>query len=354
MTRLALAKAACALALVYPVSQQLCTPPLSDIAIDQFSARVPETCPLPAGCSYVEEPVVTPPVDSPAEPSLVSDETRIAFLKKIRRTHRFVTKLGQGAYGEVYLMETTRSGRRVVCKVQYDIADYDCELMYREVVTMKKLRKYKHVATYLSHRHVGDHFVIFMAYANEGSIYSRMNRGKRLSQQDAKKILFELALGMAACEKEGVLHRDIKPENILINNGKVWLTDFGIGYDGPVAPFEFPVQTEYYRAPEVHFKKSHSSKADVWSFGVTAVYALSGVLINPEPFLFQDLTALIKTEIFDGEMDSELEELFRSIFTLSDSKRISAAGLVNSRYFSELRESGEYDQAIKQIFGRRK
>jgi serine/threonine protein kinase len=41
-----------------------------------------------------------------------------------------------------------------------------------------------------------------------------------------------MALGLAACEKEGVIHCDLKPDNVLMHKGGALLTDFGLSLLG--------------------------------------------------------------------------------------------------------------------------
>jgi serine/threonine protein kinase len=287
----------------------------------------------------------------PESEDLTTAFEREALIKKLARTHRFVKRLGQGSNGEVYLMETTRTGRPVVCKVTYDAVYKDLDALYTEAAIMKKLRKYKHVATYLSHRLVGNHFVMFMSCANQGALQSRMINKSRLKQKDAKKYLFELALALAACEKEGVIHRDIKPENVLLNNGKAWLADFGLSYNAPVAPFEYDVQTHCFRAPEVFAQQPHSIKADVWSFGITAIFALKGKIIDTELLRGPNIVAMIKKIVFNGRMNKDLNEMLQGVFAVDSEDRYSAQELVGCKYFKDLRCSDDYKQALKQISG---
>jgi serine/threonine protein kinase len=67
-------------------------------------------------------------------------------------------------------------------------------------------------------------------------------------------------------------HKDIKPGNILVHNGTVLLTDFGIALDwsergrdtttGNVQSY-----TNAYAAPEVALAKPRNSSSDIWSLG---------------------------------------------------------------------------------------
>ncbi|UZJ51399.1 hypothetical protein CBS101457_000719 [Exobasidium rhododendri] len=90
------------------------------------------------------------------------------------------------------------------------------------------------------------------------------------------------------------LHRDLKAANMLVDeDGTVLLGDFGVGVflgeskasisdndrkldswtDGPRKSF---VGTPCWMAPEVVERKGYGAKADIWSFGITALEMTSG------------------------------------------------------------------------------
>ena len=69
--------------------------------------------------------------------------------------------------------------------------------------------------------------------------------------------------------KHGFFHRDLKPENLLIEEGVVKLTEFGLTRairEKP--PFTEYVTTRWYRAPEVLLKSTtYNSPIDIFALG---------------------------------------------------------------------------------------
>lgn len=52
--------------------------------------------------------------------------------------------------------------------------------------------------------------------------------GQRLSVPQVKRVLIDVAAGIAHCHQQSILHRDLKPSNCLITHeGRIALTDFG-------------------------------------------------------------------------------------------------------------------------------
>ena len=62
------------------------------------------------------------------------------------------------------------------------------------------------------------------------SLFSFLNEAKALSlsEQDVKKVIYNLLCSLSFLHSAGIMHRDIKPANILIDgNLNVKLCDFG-------------------------------------------------------------------------------------------------------------------------------
>jgi hypothetical protein len=94
----------------------------------------------------------------------------------------------------------------------------------------------------------------------------------------------------------GVRHRDIKPSNILVQDGSIFLCDFGIAtiFFGNSATTEGPVLacTRRYSAPEVIDERARNENADVWSLGC----------------VFLEIVTVLKGRTLE-EMDSFLDRM---------------------------------------------
>jgi serine/threonine protein kinase len=79
-----------------------------------------------------------------------------------------------------------------------------------------------------------------------------------------------LVSALAYLHEQCIRHKDIKPSNILLNNGTVYLCDFGISNDwtGGNPTTEGPSYlTRGYCSPEVWRKGPRNDASDVWSMG---------------------------------------------------------------------------------------
>jgi serine/threonine protein kinase len=59
----------------------------------------------------------------------------------------------------------------------------------------------------------------------EGSLKDRL---KNLSLQEAMRVFEEIMMGMKDIHDSDIVHQDIKLDNILIKDGKVKISDFGL------------------------------------------------------------------------------------------------------------------------------
>jgi serine/threonine protein kinase len=80
-----------------------------------------------------------------------------------------------------------------------------------------------------------------------------------------------LTAALVYLHDRSIRHKDIKPQNILIHNGTVILTDFGLSHDfaddvGSTTSGPTPASPRY-SAPEVAAHEARNTSADIWSLG---------------------------------------------------------------------------------------
>jgi uncharacterized protein (TIGR03067 family) len=110
------------------------------------------------------------------------------------------------------------------------------------------------------------------------SLQERLDQSGPLGLKEILRIGSQIACGLAAAHKQGVVHRDIKPANILLENGveRVKITDFGLARavdDASVTQSGVITGTPMYMAPEQARGEQVDYRADLFSLG-SVMYAM--------------------------------------------------------------------------------
>jgi formylglycine-generating enzyme required for sulfatase activity len=192
--------------------------------------------------------------------------------------YRIVKLLGSGAMGHVYLAQDSVLDRPVAVKL---IAQRrpDEEARQRFLAEARALARLQHpnvVAVYRAGEVDGHPYLV-----------TELVRGKPLSELKLPlpselviTIGLDLARGLAAAHKRGVLHRDIKPANaIMADDGDAKLIDFGLAVVAEPSPHalaeggaraesgEMLAGTPLYMAPETLREEPATPRSDVYALG---------------------------------------------------------------------------------------
>jgi serine/threonine protein kinase len=110
------------------------------------------------------------------------------------------------------------------------------------------------------------------------SLQDKLDKFGSLGIKEILRIGMQIAEGLAAAHKQGLVHRDIKPANILLENGveRVKITDFGLARsvdDASVTQTGTVAGTPMYMSPEQAEGVTIDHRSDLFSLG-TVLYAM--------------------------------------------------------------------------------
>ena len=140
------------------------------------------------------------------------------------------SKLGEGGMGEVYLAQDTKLDRKVALKILPADLAANQDRMRRFVQEAKAAAALNHpniAHIYEIGESDGTNFIA-MEYVDRETVRHLLSR-RQLEFKRSVEFAAQVASGLAAAHKEGVIHRDIKPENLIVaSNGNVKILDFGL------------------------------------------------------------------------------------------------------------------------------
>jgi len=146
--------------------------------------------------------------------------------------YRVLKVLGAGGMGVVFLAEDPQLARLVALKAMLPgvaVSDSARERFLREARAAASIKHDNIVSIYQVGEDRGVPFLAMELLDGE-PLDARLQREGKLPRAEVVRIGREIALGLAAAHKRGLIHRDIKPANLWLEaeTGRVKILDFGL------------------------------------------------------------------------------------------------------------------------------
>ncbi|HAH48803.1 MAG TPA: hypothetical protein DCM07_28980, partial [Planctomycetaceae bacterium] len=204
--------------------------------------------------------------------------------------------IGQGGMGIVFRALDPKLNRIVAIKVM-------SPLLAVNPNAKKRFLREAQAAAAVSHPHIVTiHAVdedklpyLVMEYVVGQSLQQKLDKVGSLKVTEILRIGSQIAEGLAAAHKQGLIHRDIKPANILLENGveRVKITDFGLARavdDVTITRTGEVSGTPQYMSPEQATGDRIDQRSDLFSLGAV-LYAMC---TGRSPFRASNLAAVAR------------------------------------------------------------
>jgi hypothetical protein len=233
--------------------------------------------------------------------------------------YEILAPLGAGGMGEVWRARDTRLGRDVAIKVLPRHLDADAEARARFEREAKAISS-------LSHPHVcvlhdvgstdGTSYLVMELLEGE-TLAARLVRG-RLKLEEALRIGIQVADGLAAAHRRGLIHRDLKPANVILTRSGAKILDFGLAKRtrdgseggagdggsattavlaaGPLTSNGEILGTVQYMAPEQLEGRPADHRADLFALGAVLYEMITGQRAFPGQSQASVIAAILEHE----------------------------------------------------------
>lgn len=246
------------------------------------------------------------PVEETKIPSSASSASHASFGQSSapfqHPDYEVLGELGRGGMGVVYLGRQVANGAEVVIKCLIDTSrDGDLEERFqREARVLGQFNHENIVAIKDFGFHRAQPYIV-MNRIDGIDLSERVKQHLKVKgvvpeEEWVIQRLIALGRGLEECHKKGIIHRDLKPANVMIENEseRPILIDFGVAHinaaQSESEAFESmsedltktgtTVGTPEFMAPEqldgAQKDKPITHKADVWAFGATLYFCLTG------------------------------------------------------------------------------
>ena len=194
--------------------------------------------------------------------------------KTVANRYTIISKLGEGAYGTVFLAEDSKNNNVKVALKQLKGGTVEEGVpisCLREISLMKEL-SHVNIVKLMDVIHLSSSITLVFEYVETDlKELLKKNENKPLPPKLYKSLLYQLLKGIQNIHKMKILHRDIKSENLLISKDNVLkITDFGLarGYGLPIKNFRNDVVSLWYRSPDILLgNEQYERSVDMWSIG---------------------------------------------------------------------------------------
>ncbi len=253
--------------------------------------------------------------------------------------YKIVEKIGEGGMGIVYLAEDTKLERKVAIKFlphQITVNDDERERLRLEAKAAASLNHHNIGTIHAIEEYENEKFIV-MEYV-EGQELKDLIRDNNFSIKESIQFAIQIAEGLEAAHKKGIVHRDIKTANIMVTtDGKIKIMDFGLAkVAGAIQLTREGVTggTTEYMSPEQAKGEEIDLRTDIWSFGIVLYEMLSG----ESPFRQDYEQAIIYSILNDPfiplkDIPPELEKVIEKLLKKEPSERYQDMGEVLNDLF---------------------
>ncbi len=196
--------------------------------------------------------------------------------------YRVSEQLGRGGMGVVYKAHDTRLDRWVALKFLSadSLSETDRLRFVGEAQAAARVHHPNICPIYEIDEHEGQLF--FAMALVDGKTIDHLLAREPLPLAAALDIALQVANGLEAAHRLGVIHRDIKTSNVAVDtSGHAWILDFGVALRQDSHRLTAPggaVGTPAYMSPEQAQGLSVDHRTDIWSLAVILFEMITGQL----------------------------------------------------------------------------
>nr|CAI5831600.1 unnamed protein product [Callosobruchus analis] len=234
-------------------------------------------------------------------------------------TYEALSRIGRGASGTVYKAKDRKTGNDVALKkVIIPLSENGIPMhILREISLLKQLNSQDHpnivrLLDVCQGPQTDKELIMYLVFEHvEQDLATYIERHpKGFSALQIRNLSKEILNGVDFLHGSRIVHRDLKPQNLL-------------------------VVTLWYRAPEVLLGLPYATPVDIWSVGCILVelYSLKPLFCGTSEG--DQLSKIFRIDEISPNICETAYDLIMSMLAFNPSKRITALGALNHKFFKE-------------------
>lgn len=196
---------------------------------------------------------------------------------KVIGQYKVIEKIAEGGFGTTYKAEHVRLGTPVCIKHCSRIDRAMDRILEQEARAVWDLRHYAIPAMRDILRLDDGSSALVMSYVEGPTLEQIVQKSGQMDPEHVVWIMQRVLNALQYLHHHGVVHGDIKPQNIIVQPDKhmAVLVDYGLAMVKPKPSDENIGYTEVYSPPEQIEGKPLLPETDLYSLGMTALFALN-------------------------------------------------------------------------------
>lgn len=254
-------------------------------------------------------------------------------------------KLGQGAFGTVYLGHDIDDKHKL-----YAIKVIPVTIIKTDPALEESLMNEMQVMKLLNHPNIvhcfdvlsssNNHYFV-MEYCAGGTLSGHLKKRGRLQESEALTILVQILKGYYEMLKLGIIHRDLKPDNILVHDAIFKLADFGFAKcvdNFSKDLLKSLVGTPLYMSPQILQQQEYTTKTDLWSIALIYYEMLCGKTPWDAKTQYELVTKILGQPVkfpSDAEISEQSKSFIRDALKVDESARLSWDQVFSHELFND-------------------
>jgi len=276
--------------------------------------------------------------------------------KRLIEDHYTLGKvLGTGTSSVVVVGTQKETGTECAVKIvdKSKMTQRQVERVYSEIDVLSKVN-HPNIVNLLDYFETDMKIYLVMEVKTGGELFDRILDKGYFTEDEAWRVMKQIATAVYYLHTRGIVHRDLKPENLIFetpdDDSNICVADFGFAkFSADEENLTTPCGTPGYVAPEIANSESYKRGVDMWSLGVIMYTLLCGF----PPFYSDDDDVLLEL-IVEGEfsfpdpywtgISPSAKDLICHLLEKNPAKRFNAEQFLNHPWIGGRKKGGSGDR----------
>jgi len=192
--------------------------------------------------------------------------------------YEIIKQIGEGGFGRTYEARHTVLAEKACLKQNINLTAEDAELLKNEAKLLWNVQHQSLPAMRDFFKANDGSYIMAMSFVEGKTLDKIIAKHKGLHPEEVSWITQRLLNALYYLHSSGIVHGDVKPPNVIVQPRahNAFLVDYGLASLRPSRTTSAVGYTAIFAAPEIIEGKPPLPESDLYSLGLTMIYAFGG------------------------------------------------------------------------------